>query len=186
MLDGSETRSVTSEEFDERLIAELPWLRVRARSLAGSASEADDLLQDTVERALRHRSQTVSTLRPWLATIMRRIHLDRCRERQRHSHEEAFFDAIPGPALERAAVWAQYDAADLRAAAQQLKTGHRHVFELTCLRRLSYADVATQLGIPRSTVATRLLRARQALRRVLSESLVLKRCIRMDRPLDVD
>src|SRR5438105_3474509 len=66
----------------EALVAEIPSLRRYGRSLARSNAAADDLVQDTLERAIQkfHQFQPGTRLRLWLFTIMRNIFLDHYRK----------------------------------------------------------------------------------------------------------
>ena len=76
-------------EHDGLITEQIPRLRRYARALTGDRSAADDLVQDTLERALSrfHLWRLGSDLRAWLFTIMHNIYVNQARSRARHQHE---------------------------------------------------------------------------------------------------
>src|SRR3954453_15089872 len=80
-----------SESFEDQLVALLPRLRRFAHSLSQNGTDADDLAQATVERALRSRDQWQSGTRldSWLCRIMRNLWIDTVRSRSRKERHEA-------------------------------------------------------------------------------------------------
>jgi RNA polymerase sigma-70 factor (ECF subfamily) len=144
-----------------------------ARRLMPSGNDAQDLVQDTFERAIRgfHQFRPGSNLRAWLYTILvrrARDHYRRGRVR-RLADVEGGLDSLPAPAADPGDQprWAEVTEAQLRAALQRLTPRLREVFELHDVHGLPYHDVAARLGIPVNTVGTRLRRARLKLRRLL-------------------
>src|SRR3546814_18527092 len=73
---------------DTTVLEHIPGLRRYARALAGSAAEADDLVQECLSRALARRQQSsdIRNLRAYLFTILHNVHIDRLVERQRWSN----------------------------------------------------------------------------------------------------
>jgi RNA polymerase sigma-70 factor (ECF subfamily) len=144
-------------------IAELiPRLRRYARALAGDRSAADDLVQDTLERALNklHLWRRGTDLRAWLFTIMHNVHINQVRGRRELS-------ALEGEAMElpvRATQEAGIEARDLERALARLPLEQRQVLLLVVLEEMSYEQAARTLGIPIGTVMSRLSRAREKLR----------------------
>ncbi|MGD7213885.1 RNA polymerase sigma factor, partial [Ralstonia pseudosolanacearum] len=150
-----------------RLIALTPRLRRHARGLVGDAARADDLVQDTLERAWRYRWRF--QLRPrlgaagegdglfaWLLTIMHRLHLNAVRRPDRLELTDAPPD-IPvsdDPGLRR----------DLLQALASLPDDQRAVLLLVGLEQLAYREAADVLGVPLGTVMSRLSRARERMR----------------------
>ena len=69
------------DDFDRRVVEETPRLLRYARSLTRNADSADDLVQDTLVRALAKRVlwQEGTDLRAWLFTIMHNTHVNRIR-----------------------------------------------------------------------------------------------------------
>ena len=145
-------------------------LFARAMRLARSHSDAWDLVQDTYERALRGQSsyQPGTNLRLWLMTIMYNLFLDRCRRQAREPRVMAIDEGdIPNPESSSPEPWEGITPEQVHAAVADLELPFREVYELRLTSNCSYDEIADKLTIPRSTVGTRLLRARQKLRRTL-------------------
>lgn len=148
------------------ILAELPRLRRYARALVGDRAAADDLVQDTLERAWTRIAQwrPDDELRPWLFSIMHNLRIDQLR---RHGPSMASLDdeAIEQPT--RATQTDQMELADLAAALARLPEEQRAVLLLVALEAMSYADTARTLNIPMGTVMSRLARGRERLRLIL-------------------
>jgi RNA polymerase sigma-70 factor (ECF subfamily) len=145
-------------------------LFARAMRLARSHSDAWDLVQDTYERALRGQAsyQPGTNLRLWLMTIMYNLFLDRCRRQAREPRVMAIDEGdIPNPEASSPEPWEGITPEQVHAAVADLELPFREVYELRLTSNCSYDEIADKLTIPRSTVGTRLLRARQKLRRTL-------------------
>lgn len=151
----------------EAILAELPRLRRYARALLGDRAAADDLVQDTLERAWARRSQwrPGSELRTWLFAIMHNLRIDQLR---RPSLEVASFEDEEIEVPTRATQTDQIELADLATAVSQLPEEQRAVLLLVALEGMAYRDVATTLGIPLGTVMSRLARGRERLRLILA------------------
>jgi RNA polymerase sigma factor (sigma-70 family) len=154
---------MTAPEDSRQLQACLPGLRRYARALAG-ALHADDLVQDTVERAWRKLEQRSGEMRPWLFSIMHNLHVDRLR-RPGLVLQELDDDALL-PAPERAPGQA-IAIGEMDAALARLPLGQREVILLVALEQMPYEQVAATLGIPVGTVMSRLSRGREKLRELL-------------------
>ena len=150
----------------EAILAELPRLRRYARALLGDRTAADDLVQDTLERAWSRRSQwrPGSELRTWLFAIMHNLRIDQLR---RPSLKVASFEDEDIEVPTRATQTDPIELADLATAVSQLPEEQRAVLLLVALEGMSYRDVATTLGIPLGTVMSRLARGRERLRLIL-------------------
>jgi RNA polymerase sigma-70 factor, ECF subfamily len=150
-----------ADELGDRLLVWLPRLRRYARALAGRREDADDLVQDTLERAWRRedRWQAVGDMRAWLFSIMHNLHVDAAR-RKRPALVE-LDEEQPEPA---AALPEPLAIRDLQAALERLPVEQREVVLLVALEDMSYADAARALGIPIGTVMSRLARGRERLR----------------------
>jgi RNA polymerase sigma-70 factor (ECF subfamily) len=152
-------------------------LRRMALGMAGAGVDAEDLLQDTLERALASldRFETGSNFYAWMRTIMYRLAVDRTRSRRRRKAKlEIERWAVPtstAPVEEapRPAPWSELDLGDVRDATAALSEPLRDTFVMFALDGLSYDEVAHRLGIPAQTVGTRVLRAKMKLRTVLME-----------------
>jgi RNA polymerase sigma-70 factor, ECF subfamily len=155
------------EIADQELQAEL--LREAAR-LTRNGADAQDLVQDTLERGLRKSGlHTYGSLRTWLFHIMRNLFIDRCR-RARPSQPGVELLAIPAEST-TIPRWALVSDEALSEAIAALDPINREVFVLKEQERHSYLQISDRLGIPVATVGTRLLRARRKLRAILSNQL---------------
>ena len=151
--------------FDDsrQLQACLPGLRRYARALAGPL-HADDLVQDTVERAWRKLDQRSGEMRPWLFSIMHNLHVDQLR-RPGLALQEIDDDALlPAPEHTPGQSIA---IGEMDAALARLPLGQREVILLVALEQMPYEQVAATLGIPVGTVMSRLSRGRDRLRELL-------------------
>ncbi len=151
----------------DAIIAEIPRLRRYARALTGNAELADDLVQDTLERALEKWRlwQQERELRPWLFSIMHNLHVDGRRRDGRIDYCDE--DDLPLPP-QRASQQDGLELRDLDRALALLPADQREVLLLVGLEELSYAEVATALNIPQGTVMSRLSRARARFKAVLA------------------
>ena len=150
------------------IVAEIPRLRRYARALTGEAVRADDLVQDTLERALGKWSLWgAGNLRAWLFSIMHNLFVNQARSPRLVDYpgDEALPD-LPTRAT-------QNDALELRDFAHSLSRlpeEQREVVLLVALEDLSYGDTAKVLGVPVGTVMSRLSRGRERLRALLDGS----------------
>lgn len=149
-----------------RIVALLPRLRGFARALARSHDAADDLVQATCEKALRHgESWTPGTrLDAWLFRIMRNHWIDTVRRTRPEIpvDSEAIADALPVEDGQRTAE-ARLTLAEVRTIADALPEEQRMVLMLVCVEEMSYRETADVLEVPIGTVMSRLARARAAL-----------------------
>jgi len=151
----------------DAILAEIPRLRRYARALAESAEAADDLVQDTLERALGRWFfwQRERELRPWLFSIMHNLYVDGIRREGRIEYRDE--DDLPTVSC-RAPQTDALELRDLERALMSLPLEQREVLLLVGLEELSYAEVARALGVPQGTVMSRLSRARARLKSVLA------------------
>lgn len=156
----------------DALIVCLPRLRRYARVLRRNPADADDLVQDTLERAWARLAQWQGggDMRTWLFSIMHNLHVDGLRRGR--------LDAVDldGGALEVPSAPLQAErllVRDLDRALAALAPEQRDVLLLVAVEGLSYADVAQALAIPIGTVMSRLSRGRERLRRLLDGELPL-------------
>ena len=145
-------------------------LRKLAQVLCRSGCDSDDLLQDTLERTMRHyrRLGAASNPRAWMACVMRNLFIDQQRRGKASPVQAALDDDVPAPAPETKAWWEQLDLRDVRAALDELPAEQRQAFELLAFEGCSYAAVASRAGISRVTAGTRILRARRRLMQILT------------------
>jgi RNA polymerase sigma-70 factor (ECF subfamily) len=138
----------------------IPALRRFARALSRDAETADDLVQDTLLRALRAEHLFHGgDLRSWLFTIL--LNLDRNRRRGLSRRPTlAVIDDVD-PAGEPGS---DGTARDIERGLALLPVEQREVLLLVGLEGMSYREAAEVQGVPIGTVMSRLSRARTTLR----------------------
>jgi RNA polymerase sigma-70 factor (ECF subfamily) len=155
--------------FEAMVREQEPALRAIAMNLCRDPHVANDIVQDTFERAFKGRAGKPPGAPPrsWLVTILRNRFIDfwrrswRARDAEGQiQHEDQPRDADPTPG------WASITPEQLEAAVDSLDEEFRSVYRLHAEGR-SYQEIANLLSIPRPTVGTRLLRARRKLRELL-------------------
>jgi RNA polymerase sigma-70 factor (ECF subfamily) len=174
------SREPKAEDMDQRrqaIIEEIPRLRRYARALLRDRDAADDLVQDSLERALsRLENWTIGrSPRRWLFTIMHNLFVDRLRRARRHLDAvmamPETIDAIatPPPQVDKLA------SVEVLAALQQIGSERRAALVLVAVEGFSYADAANALGIRPGTLVSRIARGREELRSILDDVSCRKR-----------
>jgi RNA polymerase sigma-70 factor (ECF subfamily) len=161
--------SANALEMEADLVSQLPHLRAFALRLCGRPDEADDLVQEAAERALRWARAVPgrNALRPWLRRVVHNLFIDGWRRRVREALEPGGDpDALPAHAAEPEPRWTEIDPGALQAAVTALAPDFRAVYRLHAEGR-DYHAIARSLGLPINTVGTRLHRARKKLRALL-------------------
>jgi RNA polymerase sigma-70 factor (ECF subfamily) len=161
---------VCPDTFLEVLMASLGSLRQLALKLTHSSADADDLLQATCLRAMEtaSRLRDHSNLAGWLSRVMRNLQIDQSRSRARRT-VPLTDRQIVACAPEGIAMWRQIDDEEVARVLPRLSPQLRVVWEMHHVEGLDQNAIAARLAIPRTTVATRMFRARLALRRALLE-----------------
>jgi len=148
------------------ILAEIPRLRRYARAMLGDRAAADDLVQDTLERAWSRLSQwrAGSDMRAWLFGIMHNLRVDQLRRPKliAQSIDKDDFEVPTRPTQTD-----ELELRDLDSALGRLPDEQREVLLLVALEEMSYAEIAATLGIPRGTVMSRLSRGRERLRLIM-------------------
>lgn len=147
------------------MVALIPRLRRYARALTGNADQADDLVQDCMERAWSklHLWRPDSNMQAWLFTIMHNLHANR----RRSAHSRGQMVVLPDWGDEITVQPVQEQVVEFRAVAAalyRLPEEQRQVLLLVALEGFGYREVAEMLGIPIGTVMSRLSRGRERLR----------------------
>ena len=146
------------------IVPYIPNLRRYARALVGDRDGADDLVQDTLERAVRKfHLWRPGDLRAWLFSIMHNVFVNQLKARK-ISPDVEIDETFAAPASSVSGL----DLQDLQRALGTLAPEQREVVLLVALEDMSYADVSKALGIPMGTVMSRLSRGRDRLRRAMS------------------
>ena len=160
----------SSLAFENELAQLLPRLRRFAHSLSRNPSDADDLTQMTIERALRSKDQWQEGTRldSWTYRIMRNLWIDTARSRSRKERFEAppeeaeTLGEDPTEAIEASA-----DLKRVMAAMERLPGEQREVIALILIEGFGYRETSEMLGLPIGTVSSRLVRGRAALLEML-------------------
>jgi RNA polymerase sigma-70 factor (ECF subfamily) len=156
------------QKIHAQIELELPGLRRYAMALLRNPVDSDDLVQETVARALDkiHLWDPETNLRAWLFTIMHNLRVNGVRRAVRegsHVSLEAAFDLGTEPQQG----W-RLGLRDLERALGQLDEGHRAALLLIGLEGLRYEEAAAVLEVPLGTVRSRLSRARTRLKQMLA------------------
>jgi RNA polymerase sigma-70 factor (ECF subfamily) len=154
-------------EFHRLIEQQIPRLRRYARALTRNREQADDLVQDTLSRALVKEQfwQPDTNLRAWLFTIMHNQNVNNVRRAVRESRMVDMEQLSPIPATTDPT--ASRQMFELERALAQLSLKQRQVILLVGLEGMSYEDAAEILSVPVGTVRSRLSRGRDILRKLL-------------------
>ena len=147
------------------IVPYIPNLRRYARALVGDRDGADDLVQDTLERAVRKfHLWKPGDLRAWLFSIMHNVFVNQLKARKIAPEVEIDENMIAAPIPTANS----FDVLDLQRALLALAPEQREVLLLVALEDMTYADVSGALGIPIGTVMSRLSRGKAQLRAALA------------------
>jgi RNA polymerase sigma-70 factor (ECF subfamily) len=149
--------------FQQGIEAAIPALRRYARALTRDAETADDLVQDTLVRALRSEHLFHGgDVRSWLYTILTNLNRNRLRSLARRPTVTTIEDNdAPDMAGPEAGV------RDIERALDGLVEDQRTALLLVVLEGLTYREVAEVQGVPIGTVMSRLARARAQIKHFL-------------------
>lgn len=159
--------SASIEQVRRQIVALLPRLRRFGRAITRHASDADDLVQIAIERALLRHEQwrPEAPFHSWMFGIMRNAWIDEARARSRHGQvlapEEAGLD-VGDNASE-----AQLRLLSVQKAMAALPEEQRLAVALVLVEGLSYKEAAEALDVPIGTLTSRLARGREALQKQL-------------------
>lgn len=175
MSGDSENRT---EEFEREALPHLDSVYRVALRLSGDASQAEDLVQDTMLKAFRswHQYRKGSNARAWLLTILRHTFINDYRRRKSRG------TTVDVTEVEGFTVFEDHHDDDPEAqffnrivddeilrAVDSLPDEFREALVLSDMEGLTYAEIADVTQVPIGTVKSRLFRARQALQRVLRD-----------------
>jgi RNA polymerase sigma-70 factor (ECF subfamily) len=164
------------KSLEAGLVSLLPELRGRACRLAGDATTADDIVQDTIERVLKFAAQYErgTNLRAWVYQILFSVFVTRYRRGRREKNALRVLASDP-------CAWTMPDrfaapdtTAPLTPSTQgkldALPETFRTVLKMVDLDELTYREAANELGVPVGTVMSRLHRGRKLLATQLLEA----------------
>ena len=188
---ASESRKIAEEararvRFEEEALELSEQVYRVARRLVGSRDDADDLVQQTYERAFRSwRQYTPGTnLRAWLLRILTNLNIDRGRRQQRSPQTTSIDEAGDYFLYNRLEASTSDGNADSDRVLERLSQDSivdalsdvphdfRDVIVLVDIGEFSYADAAQILDIPIGTVMSRLHRGRRILKKNLADKAV--------------
>jgi RNA polymerase sigma-70 factor, ECF subfamily len=171
------TAPPSQSDFARRIELEIPFLRRLVRRWQRAAADADDLVQDTLVRALasEHSWQAGSNLRAWLITIMRNQFLAGLAKSGRSAEAHESFGAA-GPETAAHAGEARLLLRDVQQTLRRMPRKQRAAILLVSVEGRSYQEVAHALGASVGAVRSDLARARERLRAAVL-------CGRFDSPL---
>jgi RNA polymerase sigma-70 factor (ECF subfamily) len=170
MLDDASLSPSVARPLREALTDTLPSLRARALRLTRSSADADDLVQETVLRALRFEGtfERGTNLRAWMHRILDSVFITRCRKRSREHRALGRFACDPTLASDAGSEPRLRAVSDgMYTALHALPEKFLRVVELVDLHDCSYREAADELHVPVGTVMSRLFRARRLLETAL-------------------
>ena len=158
-------------DLTRAIVDEIPYLRRFAWGLTGDRHQADDLVQDCVERALTrlHLFDRTRNLRIWLFTILRNIHINNLRKQSsRGPHVDV--GNVPESLLSgEAEQFGHVVVSDISKALDRLPPQQKEVLLLISLEQVSYLEAAQILDLPIGTIMSRLSRGRNRMRELLED-----------------
>ena len=157
-----------STSFKQQLVEAIPMLRGFARSLSGNHDRADDLVQETLVKAIANRDKYKmgTNLHAWLVTILRNQYYSEGRRRWREISDAEGTHAAR--LAEQPVHSARLEMREFMAALQALPADQREALVLIGASGLSYEEAAEVLGTRVGTVKSRVSRARTRLAALLA------------------
>ena len=161
-------RQAPEWDLHRQLSSLLPDLRGFARFLTRDANAADDLVQDTVVRALaaREQFQPGSNLKAWLFTIQRNAFYEQARRSRRET--QVLRERPPDPQSTPPDAAGRAELSDLQRMLFTLPPLLREALVLVGAQELSYEQAAVICGVPVGTIKARVSRARSQIARTMS------------------
>ena len=170
------TTTIHASNIGEKdLLACVPHLRAFAWFLARNRERADDLVQDTIVRALAAATQfqAGTNLKGWMFTILRNLHYNEVRKNRIQTQ------SLDDPLAYEPAVLpnqvASLEFGDFRRAFWQLADDRREALILIGASGLSYEEAAKVCDCPKGTIKSRVSRARRELLQILEDGLLADR-----------
>jgi RNA polymerase sigma-70 factor (ECF subfamily) len=180
-LPATDTHLYGYDTFGDEVVGHLDVLHRVARRLTRQAQDTEDLVQETIARALDRRAQfhPGTNLRAWLLAIERSLFVDAYRRARRGPLTQSLDDVeesilysrgglVSSPSAE-SALLQEWTDPDLVAGLNSLPEPYREAVELADVEGLSYAEMAQRMGCPLGTVMSRLHRGRSLLRQALAD-----------------
>lgn len=168
------------DEFDEIVEPHMDRLYSFAYYLAGEEAEAQDVFQQTMVKIMDNfdRYEKGTNFKAWASRIMKNLFIDRTRKKQPASTD---FEKYEPAAREGTQPWSDVElmnnetlinrffSDEVKDAVMDLPESYRMTLLLNAIHELSYEDISDVMDCPVGTVMSRLYRARQELKRSLSD-----------------
>jgi RNA polymerase sigma-70 factor (ECF subfamily) len=157
------TPPVTARSFRGEIVAMIPDLRAFARFLVRDPVAADDVVQETLVRALPAvaRLPADAALKPWLFTIVRHVFYEQ--ERRRRTERRVMADFVADDAAAPARQEGHSDVVDLQRLLWTLSPVLREALVLVGAQGMSVEEAAVICDVPVNTMKARVARARARL-----------------------
>ncbi len=176
---GKKKAEIYDREIDEFVRRHMSYVRFRARRLCPQRADSDDLVNTTMERAVRayHRFKPGEgpsrrlRERAWLMRILKNARFDECRRHRGKTFVSCDGERRASPERGEQPPWELLEMKDVEDAAAALPVRYRQVFELFHFERCDYATIARRTQLRSGTIGTRLMRARRHLRKQLERRL---------------
>jgi RNA polymerase sigma-70 factor (ECF subfamily) len=176
-VNADSDRAARRAQFEREALVHLDALYSFALKLARSRDDAEDLVSDTLLRAIERWEQyrLGTNIRAWLFTILYHVFVSRkrridAREVQQPEDTEgwALFEAV-GEVDPEGRFFDSFLDEEITSAIAELPDEYRAAVVLSDLQGLRYAEIASALGVPEGTVKSRLFRGRRILQRKLAD-----------------
>ena len=169
---NNNAKRAVRDDVSKGLVALRPELFGRAMRLSRSQHLAEDLVQDTIERAIRFQAQfqAGTNLRAWMHQILFSVFITRCRRlrRERNAMGVLSTDPCEWTATDHAKATAGLTPS-MKRALRKLPASFRKAVTLVDLQEMAYKDAARKMGVPVGTVMSRLHRGRKMLAEIIRE-----------------
>lgn len=169
---NNNAKPAVRDDVSKGLVALRPELFGRAMRLSRSQHLAEDLVQDTIERAIRFQAQfqAGTNLRAWMHQILFSVFITRCRRLRRERNAMGVLSTDP-------CEWTANDYAkatagltpSVKRALRKLPASFRKAVTLVDLQEMAYKDAARKMGVPVGTIMSRLHRGRKMLAEIIRE-----------------
>jgi RNA polymerase sigma-70 factor (ECF subfamily) len=161
-----------SSELRRALVTLRGDIHARALRMSRSSSVAEDLVQDTIERAMKFESHYIpgTNVRAWVLQILFSVFITRCRRLRRERNAISWLSTDPNAwTVPSGNTPMQQLSPAIHRALADLPETFRRAVELVDLGEMSYRDAADKMGVPVGTVMSRLHRGRKMLAASLRE-----------------
>lgn len=168
-MSRSTTHDQNTQDLHDAILGEIPRLRRFARFLMRNSDIADDLVQETLMRAVAAADsfQPGTNVRAWLFTILKNATRNHARRQRRNPVDSIDTLDTTAPSESQADPLAKLEFTELVAAIDVLPGSFKQVVLLCGVEGFQYEEAAEIMGVPIGTIRSRLSRARRILRRRL-------------------